>query len=261
MNRLGFISKEQDRESRLADHGVRKYDYDIGRFTSTDLLFEKYPGWSPYQYSLNNPINLLDWNGKSFFKFGKDNDDGDYEIKDGSNAVYKLSGKKEFQHFVFSGFDESKDGKNEINLTTAIQEGQNLNQKNEFLKPHTKVTEDGVVTETHCNYATQNILKTIESTGITEIDLTGNANSMNKKINNSDIFQAVDKNTAIQNAASGGLSIFSITGKKNGHIGTFSVGDNIKKGIYANIGSNPNNEYVNSIGPRNFQFFILILRK
>jgi RHS repeat-associated protein len=42
--RLGFISKEQDRESHLADHGVRKYDYDLGRFTSTDVLFEKYPG-------------------------------------------------------------------------------------------------------------------------------------------------------------------------------------------------------------------------
>jgi hypothetical protein len=34
------------------------------KFTSTDALFEKYPGWSPYQYCRNNPINLLDWNGK-----------------------------------------------------------------------------------------------------------------------------------------------------------------------------------------------------
>ncbi len=29
--RLGFIDKEQDKESSLADHGVRKYDYETGR--------------------------------------------------------------------------------------------------------------------------------------------------------------------------------------------------------------------------------------
>jgi RHS repeat-associated protein len=56
MNNITQNSKEQDYESRLADHGVRKYDYDIGRFTSTDVLFEKYYGWSPYQYSANNPL-------------------------------------------------------------------------------------------------------------------------------------------------------------------------------------------------------------
>jgi len=53
-----------DREVRaLGDELNNKFDYDIGRFTSTDVLFEKYYGWSPYQYSANNPINLLDWNG------------------------------------------------------------------------------------------------------------------------------------------------------------------------------------------------------
>jgi RHS repeat-associated protein len=56
--RLGFITKEYDRESALADHGVRKYDYNIGRFTSTDPLFEKYAGWTPYQYS-GNIIRIL----------------------------------------------------------------------------------------------------------------------------------------------------------------------------------------------------------
>jgi len=64
MEKMTQNAKEQDYESELADHGVRKYDYDIGRFTSTDVLFEKYYGWTPYQYSANNPINLLDWNGK-----------------------------------------------------------------------------------------------------------------------------------------------------------------------------------------------------
>jgi len=61
---LGYIDKEKDRESRLGDHGVRKYDYEIGRFTSVDPLWEKYTGWTGYQYSLNNPVNYLDRDGK-----------------------------------------------------------------------------------------------------------------------------------------------------------------------------------------------------
>ncbi len=50
----------------MGDFGVRKYDEDIGRFTSIDPLFEKYNGWNPYQYSANNPVNLFDDNGKEY---------------------------------------------------------------------------------------------------------------------------------------------------------------------------------------------------
>ena len=46
--RQGFIGKELDSESDLADHDVRKYDYITGRFMAmyhhkqqgSDLLFE-----------------------------------------------------------------------------------------------------------------------------------------------------------------------------------------------------------------------------
>ena len=50
--RKGFIDKEKDQESGLGDFGVRKYDDEIGRFTSPDPLWEEYRAWSPYQYSL-----------------------------------------------------------------------------------------------------------------------------------------------------------------------------------------------------------------
>ena len=63
--KFGYIDKEKDRESKLGDHGVRKYDYEIGRFTSVDPLFEKFHGWSPYNYSFNNPINLVDRSGEA----------------------------------------------------------------------------------------------------------------------------------------------------------------------------------------------------
>jgi RHS repeat-associated protein len=45
-------------------HGVRKYENEVGVFTSIDPLWEQYRGWSPYHYAGNNPIMALDWNGK-----------------------------------------------------------------------------------------------------------------------------------------------------------------------------------------------------
>ncbi len=43
---------------------MRKVDYELGRFTTIDPLWEKYYAWSPYQYSMNNPVSLMDENGK-----------------------------------------------------------------------------------------------------------------------------------------------------------------------------------------------------
>jgi len=39
-SRLSFISKEKDIESSLGDFGVRKYDEEMGRFTSIDPLLK-----------------------------------------------------------------------------------------------------------------------------------------------------------------------------------------------------------------------------
>ncbi len=51
-----------------------KYDDCIGRFTFIDPLFEKYVGWTPYQYSLNNPVNMKDDSGREplalFLEYG-----------------------------------------------------------------------------------------------------------------------------------------------------------------------------------------------
>ena len=62
VTRQGYIGKEKDVENGLGDHGVRKYDYN--RFNSIDPLWEKYYGWSPYQYCMNNPIWAKDWDGR-----------------------------------------------------------------------------------------------------------------------------------------------------------------------------------------------------
>lgn len=38
LTRQGYIGKEKDVESSLGDHGVRKYDYETGRFNSVDPI-------------------------------------------------------------------------------------------------------------------------------------------------------------------------------------------------------------------------------
>jgi RHS repeat-associated protein len=63
--RIDLTNNLSDHTStKLSASGVRKYDYETGHFNSIDPLFEKYYGWSPYQYAGNNPIWAKDWNGE-----------------------------------------------------------------------------------------------------------------------------------------------------------------------------------------------------
>lgn len=42
---------------------MRKYDAEIGRFLSVDPLFESQPGYTPYHYAYNDPLNGSDGSG------------------------------------------------------------------------------------------------------------------------------------------------------------------------------------------------------
>jgi len=66
-SRKSYIDKEKDKESGLGNFGVRSYDDNEGggRFTSIDPMWEDYRAWSPYQYSMNNPMRLVDPSGLS----------------------------------------------------------------------------------------------------------------------------------------------------------------------------------------------------
>jgi RHS repeat-associated protein len=79
--RYGFNGKEKDDELKgegnSYDFGARMLDPRIGRWFAVDKKYQKYPGWSPYNYVLNSPIYFVDPDGNSPFDWYKDKF-GDY---------------------------------------------------------------------------------------------------------------------------------------------------------------------------------------
>ncbi len=60
-----YNGKEFDEETGNYYYGARYYDPRTSIWLSVDPEFAKFPSWSPYNYTLNNPINLIDPDGRS----------------------------------------------------------------------------------------------------------------------------------------------------------------------------------------------------
>jgi RHS repeat-associated protein len=59
-----FNGKELDEETGLYYYGARYLNPTNGMWLSTDPLFEKYVGMSPYNYCVGNPVKLVDVDGR-----------------------------------------------------------------------------------------------------------------------------------------------------------------------------------------------------
>ena len=66
--RYGFNGKEKDKDIAVGDYdfGARIYDGRIGRWLSVDPLADKYPSHAPYIFSANNPVLVLDVDGRDW---------------------------------------------------------------------------------------------------------------------------------------------------------------------------------------------------
>jgi RHS repeat-associated protein len=64
--RYKFTAKELDNETSYTYFGARYYDTDLSVWLSVDPMSDKYPSISPYCYSADNPVVIVDPNGNSW---------------------------------------------------------------------------------------------------------------------------------------------------------------------------------------------------
>ncbi|WP_369412526.1 RHS repeat-associated core domain-containing protein [Mesonia aestuariivivens] len=94
-----FNGKELDDETGNYYYGARYYNPKWSIWLSVDPMAEKYPGWSPYNYTLNNPVNFTDPTGMSVEENPVYDSQGNYrgdteEGFTGEPIIY--DGKKDF---------------------------------------------------------------------------------------------------------------------------------------------------------------------
>jgi RHS repeat-associated protein len=134
-----FNGKELDEETGLYYYGARYYDPKISIWLSVDPLAEAFPNWNPYNYTMQNPINLVDPTGMSSEEpdhiiVTKGKTDGTYVVKSGEansdRGVYLDDGKGGKGERVgtmkttHSFFDETNKAVAGTSINTKSKEGQ-----------------------------------------------------------------------------------------------------------------------------------------
>jgi len=66
-SRYKFNGKELDQETGWYYYGARYYDPAVSQWLSVDPLAEKYPAFTPYNYTMNNPVVLVDLDGRDIW--------------------------------------------------------------------------------------------------------------------------------------------------------------------------------------------------
>ncbi len=125
-----FNAKEMDSETGLHYYGARYYDSRISRFMSVDPLADAYASWSPYNYTLNNPLKYTDPTGMAPEHVEGDYYDnkGNYLGTDGidDGKIYVLNSSTD-QGCQYMSCDELKSSSTEVFASTQ-------KNKNEVLK-------------------------------------------------------------------------------------------------------------------------------
>ena len=92
-----FSGKEKDVETGYGYFGARYYDSGLSIWLSVDPMSDKYPSMSPYNYCANNPVILVDPDGRDW-----------YEAEDGKsiNFVYGETGERKGYKHLGANLDQ-----------------------------------------------------------------------------------------------------------------------------------------------------------
>ncbi len=91
--RYTFSGKERDEETGYSYFGARYYNSSLSIWLSVDPMTDKYPSLSPYVYCADNPVRLVDVDGREIGDYFNLN--GDYLGSDGidDGKVYVVTGR------------------------------------------------------------------------------------------------------------------------------------------------------------------------
>ncbi|MEQ9304045.1 MAG: RHS repeat-associated core domain-containing protein [Marinoscillum sp.] len=115
-NLYTYNGKEEQEETGWLDYHARMYDPSLMRFMTIDPSAENYLEWTPYNYVGNNPINVIDPDGKDWYdingKIRWRNKEGDYTNKKGKE--FKSLGK----NVLVGTHNRDKDGNEDVNTAS-----------------------------------------------------------------------------------------------------------------------------------------------
>ena len=98
-NSYKFNGKELDEETGFYYYGARYYNPKFSIWLSVDPLAEKFPSWSPYNYTMNNPINLIDPDGRAVAAPPRN---GIAQFIDNSGIYFWNIEKKSYEHYKYT---------------------------------------------------------------------------------------------------------------------------------------------------------------
>ena len=124
-----FNGKELDEETGFYYYGARYYDPKISIWLSMDPLAEKFPNFNPYNYVMQNPLNLIDPTGMAPEEGGGDNPPKQINViaiasytnkpnDEAMNNALIAAKKTDAIVFTFNDFNDFK-----TKMKTNVQEG------------------------------------------------------------------------------------------------------------------------------------------
>tara|TARA_R100000908_G_scaffold45503_2_gene21702 strand:- start:18075 stop:22538 length:4464 start_codon:yes stop_codon:yes gene_type:complete len=113
----GFTGKERDDETGYDYFGARFYRADAPGFLQVDPLANEFPGWSTYNYTMNNPLRYIDPTGMApLHTIVTENEDGTYSVvggdpSDGDTGIYvgSTNGEKIGESLTTHSFFDAND--------------------------------------------------------------------------------------------------------------------------------------------------------